>query len=202
MLRFAASHLSSMGNPWETAYQLSLDVYSTLAELSIRFLTCHEEALQAAILVDQNAKALEDKVRAQIIFIRHKVEGGNRDYESAVKGIQAILMEYGVKMPTTVLPGQKFLEDRKLKAGLGGQVDKFLALPKLNEENTHDKRIQNILNLLAHLVEYTLYHKKLSGLNWYSATRILNISLAYGTSSDTALAVAHLAGLLGRKLPT
>lgn len=199
MLRFAAAHLSSMRNSWETAYHFSIDVYSTLAELSIRFLTCHEEALQAAILVDQNAKALEDKARAQIIFIRHKVEGGNRDYESAVKAIQDILKEYGVKMPTTVLPGQQFLEDRKLKAGLCGQIDKFLALPKLNEENAHDKRIQNILSLLAHLVEYTMYHKKLRGLNWYSATRILNISLTEGTSSDTALAVAHLAGLLGRR---
>eukprot|EP00531_Pseudo-nitzschia_arenysensis_P017472 CAMPEP_0116144656 /NCGR_PEP_ID=MMETSP0329-20121206/16127_1 /TAXON_ID=697910 /ORGANISM="Pseudo-nitzschia arenysensis, Strain B593" /LENGTH=1091 /DNA_ID=CAMNT_0003640111 /DNA_START=71 /DNA_END=3343 /DNA_ORIENTATION=- len=197
MLRFAAKHLGNMENSWETTYELSLEVYSTLAQLSIRFLT-YEEGLDAATRVDEHAKLLEDKLRAQIVFIRHKVEGENRDYEGAVKSIQNMLLDYGVKIPTTIIPGQQFLENRKLKARLGGGAQTFLTIRKLDEQNVHDKRICNILSLLAHLLEYSFYHKKLNSLNSYATLRILNISLQEGASSDTALAIAHFSGLLGK----
>ena len=83
------------------------------------FSCTYEEGLNAAIRVDEHAKVLEDKLRAQIVFLRHKVEGGNRDYEGAVKSIQDMLLEYGVRLPTTIMPGLQFLENRKVKARLG-----------------------------------------------------------------------------------
>ena len=197
MLRFAANHLGNMKDSWEMAYELSLDVYSTLAELSIQFLS-YEEGLNAAIRVDEHAKVLEDKLRAQIVFLRHKVEGANRDYDGAVKSIQNMLLEYGVRVPTTIMPGLQFWENRKMKARLekSDGVKTFLKLRKLNEQNIDDKRICNILNLLVHLLEYSFYHKKFNALNSYATVRIMNISLKEGTSSDTAMALAHFSGLL------
>ena len=195
MLQFATRHLDNMKDPWVRAYDLSLDVYSTLAQLSFRFLS-YDEALNAAIRVDKHAKVLEDKIRAQIVFIRHKVEGGNRDYEGAAKLISNILLDYGVKLPSKFLPGQQFLENRKLKANLSTGAEIFLAIPKLNGRNAHHKRICNILNLLTFILEYTFYQKHLKGLNVYATTRILNISMKEGTSSDTAMALAHFSGLL------
>jgi hypothetical protein len=196
MIRFAAKHLGNMKDSWETAYELSLDVYSTLAEMSMRFASS-EEALDAAIQVDRHANILEDKIRAQIIFIRHKVEGSNRDYLGGIESIRNILLEYGVKFPTTIIPGQQFLQKRRLKARLEGMVEEFLTLPKLDERKIDGKRTQIVINLLSYVVEYTTFDKKLKYLHFYAITQILNKSIKEGCSSDTALVVARVGKLLG-----
>lgn len=197
MIRFSAKHLGNMKEAWKTSYELSLDVYSTLAELSIRFASC-EEALNAARLVERHAITLEDKIRAQIVFHRHKVEGGDRDYAGAIEIVKNILLDYGVKLPTKMIPWQLFLERRKLKAHLGGRVEAFLTIPKLDEENIDHKRLQIIIYLISIIIEYAVYLKK-EDLSFYAATRILNISIKEGTSIDTALAIAHFGGLLVRE---
>jgi len=198
MARFAAKHLGDMKNSWLTAYELSLDVYSTLAQISIRFVACYEEAMYAAIRVDRHAKTLEDKARAQFVMIWHELQGGSRDYKGAIDMVKKILLDYGVKFPAIIIPGQQYLENRKLKARLGGTVNTFLTIPKLDEDKIENKRKIIILTLLAHFIEYSFYAPKLKDLNYYATTRILNMSIKEGTSSATALAIAHFGGLLGR----
>jgi len=194
MIRFAAKHLGNMKDSWETAYELSLDVYNTLAEMSMRFASS-EEALDAAIQVDRHANTLEDKIRAQIIFVRYKVEGSNRDYLGGIESIRNILLDYGVKFPTKIIPGQQFLQNRRLKAHLEGKVEVFLTLPKLDERNIDEKRTQIILNLLSYVLECTHFDKKLKDLHFYATTRILNISMKEGCTSDTALAIVRFGSL-------
>ena len=196
MIRFAANHLGNMADSWETAYELSLDVYNTLAEMSMRFASS-EEALDAAIQVDRHANILEDKIRAQIIFLRHKVQGSDRDYLGGIESIRNILLDYGIKFPKNIIPGQQFLQNRRLKARLEGNVEVFLTLPKLDERNIDEKRTQTILNLLSCVLEYTMFDKKLKDLHFYATTRILNISMKEGCTSDTALAMVRYGGHLG-----
>ena len=198
MVRCAAKRLDNMKDSWLSAYELSLDVYSTLAETSIRFAACHDEAIDAAIRVDRHAKTLEDKARVQVVMIRHKLQGGNRDYKGGIDSVKKILLDYGVKFPSIIIPGQLFIENRKLKARLGGTVETFLTIPKLDEQKVENKRTGIILDLLAYFIEYSFYTTKLKDLNYYATTRILNISIKEGTSSATALAIAHFGGLLGR----
>jgi len=197
MVRFAAKRLGEMENSWEAAYELSLDVYSTLAELSIQFAS-YEEAISAAIRVDRHAETLEDKFRAEIVFVRHKVEGSNRDFPAGIEHIKNILLDYGVKFPTTIFPGRQYLENRKLKARLGGSAENFLSIPKVDERTIEGKRSQIILTLLTQLVEYTFYIEKLWDVHVYAFTRVLNVSLKEGCTNDTAMAMACFGGLLGK----
>lgn len=197
MIRFAAKHLENMIDPWGRAYNLSLEIYSSLSEMAIRF-GSYEEALTAAIRVDRHAKILEDKIRAQFVVIRHKVEGNDRDYLGGVESIKNILLDYGVKFPKKLIPGQQFVENRKLKSRLGGSFEAFLTLPRLKDEDNDGKRTRSIIRLLAYLVEYTWFSNELKDLNFYAITRILNISIKQGTCCETALAIGGFAGYLSR----
>ena len=199
MIRFAAKRIDIIENSWELDYDLCLNVYSTLAQLSIRFLSCHDEALDAAMRVCQHAKTLEDKIRAQIILIRHKVEGSNRDYKGGVESIRNILLDYGLKFPRRIIPGRQYIENRKLMGRLEGNVEVFLNLPKLNDRNVSEIRTQNIIKLLAYLVQYSAYNKKLKGLHRYGTTQILNLSINEGSSSDTPMAIVNFGANLLRK---
>ncbi|VEU38495.1 unnamed protein product [Pseudo-nitzschia multistriata] len=189
MLRSAAEHLTAIADPWKTNYQLSLEVLSSLAEMAMRF-GSHKEAINAAIQVDRNAKILEDRSRAQFIFILHKLEGGNRDYKGAVESIKSILLDYGVKFPTKIMPGQLILEYRKLRTRLGGAGEAFLNLRHLNDAHPKDRRTKIIIILLARLIEYLDHGEKTTDLQSYAAMRILNISSKEGTCAATALGVA------------
>ena len=138
-------------------------------------------ALNAAIRVDRHANIFQDKIRAQFIFIFHKVQGDNRDYPGGIELIKIILLEYGVKFPKKLIPGQQFVENRKLKSRLGGSLEAFLTLPQLDEKKNDDRRTRIIIKLLSYLMKYTWFIDKLKDLNFYAITRILNISIKEGT---------------------
>ena len=197
MLEFAAKHLNGMTDHWERAYDLSLDVYSSLGEIALKFGN-YEEALNASIEVERNARSLEDKIRAQVVSVGHKVQGGSRDYPGGIERIKNILLDYGVKFPQKLIPGQQFVEKRKLKSRLGGDLQSFLSLPKLDEGDHDDKRKCNIILLLTHLIHFTFYDDKVKDLNVYAIIRVLNTSVKHGTCSGTALALGALAGYLSR----
>ncbi|MGK3757380.1 MAG: hypothetical protein ACI8RD_009694 [Bacillariaceae sp.] len=197
MIQFAAEHLDDMTDPWGRAYDLSLDVYSSLAEMALKF-GDYEDAFNTSIEVERNARSLEDKIRAQIVFIGHKVQGGGRDYPGGIEKIKDILLDYGEKFPQKLIPGQQFVAKRKLKSRLGGDLQRFLSLPKLDEEDHDDKRTCNIIQLLTLLIQFSFYGDKMKDLNVYAIIRVLNTSVKHGTCSGTALALGGLAGYLSR----
>jgi len=197
MIQFASKHLDAMADPWDgNTYELSLDVYSYLAEMALNFGN-YDEALNTSIRINNHAKSLEDKIRAQVVTIRHYVQGINRDYFGGIEAIKNILLDYGLKFPQKLLTVQLHVEKRKLKSRLGGNLEAILSLPKLDNEDDNDKRTGNIIKLLALLLEYTTHGHK--NMNLYAITRVLNISVKNGTCSETALALGGLAGHLSRE---
>eukprot|EP00536_Pseudo-nitzschia_multiseries_P018582 jgi/Psemu1/293565/fgenesh1_pg.2728_\ len=227
MLRSAAKRLGDMKDPWKadsTYYPLSLEVYSFLAELAMRF-GSREEALDAAqkVLKHANAKKPEERSRAQLVFVLHEAEGGsgngsgNRDYLGAVESIRTILLEYGVRLPSKIIPGKLFnVEARKLKARLllgnnndddddDGRAEAFLALRRLDETNGDDRRTMIVIKMLSKIVEFLSHgngdhnKRKDQHLRSYAIARILNLSIREGTCAETALAIAGFAADLKRE---
>lgn len=197
MIQSAARRLKGVSNPWEADYQLTLGVYSSLAELGIRF-GAREEALDAATQIDKNARKLEDRRSAHFFFIKYKVDAGDRDYAGAAEIAKTFLLEYDVKFPSKIIPGQLFIEQTKMKCRLGGDAENILKIRKLDDENnSEDKRTMIILELLHRIVEYNLYVNNVN-LAAFATLRILNISLKKGTCGVTAGGIAMLAGILSK----
>jgi len=182
-----------MQDSWKRDYELSVDVYSSLAELAMQFAT-YEEALNAANLVERHVKAPEDKFRVQMVLIKRKLENGKRDYVGGVESVRKILLDYGVKFPKKIIPGQEYVEELKLMARLGGVKELFLTVPKLVDGKNQDKRTLVILALLTYLMEFTHFDPKMKRLNSYATLRIMNLSLKRGVSCDTALAIVGFSG--------
>jgi len=193
MIQFASKHLDAMADPWgRDTYELSLDVYSYLAEMALKF-GDSDEALNISIRVNHHAKSLEDKIRAQVVTIYHNVQSINRDYLGGIEAIKNILLDYGVKIPQKFLTVQLHVEKRKLKSRLGGNLEAILSLPKLDND---DKRTGNIIKLLVLLLEHTHIGPKKMDMSLYAITRVLNVSVKSGTCSETALALGSLASYL------
>ncbi|KAL3921125.1 MAG: hypothetical protein SGILL_002912, partial [Bacillariaceae sp.] len=193
MIQGAANALSILKDPWSKVYSLTLSVYSILAEVGVR-LGMYEDARSAVREVLNHATALEDKFRAQLVAVRCETSGSNRDYGKGAKMLQDILMEYGVKFPDKILPGQQFVETRKLKSRLGGDYESLLGMRRLDDDNEDDKRHHHIVVMLVSLTVFCyMSSPRKTQLSMYATTRALNTSIKHGVCAETALAVSNSA---------
>mmetsp|Transcript_4268 Transcript_4268/g.10675 ORF Transcript_4268/g.10675 Transcript_4268/m.10675 type:complete len:1147 (+) Transcript_4268:137-3577(+) len=192
MLRSAKKHVDGCGDSWEERYPLTLEIYSTLAEVSVR-VGSSEEAFDIASEVIHHAKTLDDKYRAQTVSVQCKISGSNRDYAQGLEMIVEILRDYGIRSPTKLLPGQQFLETRKLKSSLGGTLEPLLTLPRVDESTEEGRQTRQKVTLLTKvgMLSYMTHSRKELGV--YASTRALNVSIKNGVCPETALALCGCA---------
>ena len=192
MLRSAKMHVDGCGDSWKKRYPLTLEIYSTLAEVSVR-VGSHEEAFDIASEVISHAKSPDDKYRAQIVAVQCKISGTNRDYAQGLDMIVQILRDYGIRSPTKLLPGQQFLETRKLKSSLGGTFEPLLTLPRVDESTEEGRRTRHIVTLLTQVGMLSFMSHSRKELGVFAVTRALNVSIKDGICPETALALSGCA---------
>jgi tetratricopeptide (TPR) repeat protein len=192
MLRCAAKHIGPVENAWNKAYDLCLELYSCLGEVAIR-LGNYDEAMSAVTKVLRHSKCSLDKFRVQVVLLLCQSAGNDRNYRKSADSIRDILRDYKVKLPKKVLPGQQYLESRKLKARLGGNLEAFMDLHRLDASDDTDRRYQNITVMLAYFGRFTYFVPPLRPLGLYMCTRGLNISIKHGICPATALVLSLLA---------
>jgi predicted ATPase len=192
MFLSAAKHVRVCENRWDKSYELCLDIFSSLGEVAGR-LGNHEEAVGAVSEVLCHAKSLDDKFRAQLVLLRCHSHRNDRDYTKTVQSIQDFLHEYDVKFPQKLLPGQQYLESRKLKSRLGGSLDALLGLQRLDTGDETERRYQNVVVLLSQLGMYAWLVPNLRSLGHYAYTRALNTSIKHGVCAATTTALAGIA---------
>jgi len=174
-------------NKWSTHYDLSLRLYSTVAELAIT-LGKRQQALDAATEVESHVKNHEDKFRVQIVMLRYLTSGADRNYELGVTKSIEILKEYGVNFPTKLLPGQLFMENKKLRRKFpSGKLEGLLDLPKMTDKKS--LRTMKLLNYLGTWIVMSHAHRN---LGWYAVIRSLNLSAEKGVCEETAVAAVGL----------
>ncbi|KAL3904758.1 MAG: hypothetical protein SGILL_009944 [Bacillariaceae sp.] len=190
MIQGATKALDILKDPWSKAYKLTLSVYSGLAKIGVR-LGKYDEAQGAVTEVLKNARTLEDKFRAQEVSVRIQVSGTNRDYSKGVELLQRILMDYGIKFPDKIMPGQQLLETRKLKSRLEGGIESLMGMRRLDDDNLEDKRYHHIITMLVELALFChLSSPRKPHLAMFATTRALNSSIKHGICAETAVAVS------------
>lgn len=192
MLRCAVRHIGPVESAWVKSYDLCLDLYSALGEVAAR-LGNHDEAMEAVSQVLRYSKSLDDKFRAQVVLLRCHSHGNDRNYRKTAESILDFLHDYGVKFPNKLLPGQQYLERRKLKSRLGGNLETLINLHRLDVTDDTDRRNQIVLVMLAHLGTYAWFVPDLRSLSLYASTRALNMSIKHGICPATAVVLANLA---------
>jgi predicted ATPase len=196
MTQGAAKALAILKDPWSKAYSLTLFVYSGMAEVGVR-LGMYEEARTAISEVLTNAKTIEDRFRALSVSVRCQVSGSSRDYAKGIELMQAILMDYGVKFPDKLLPGQQFVATRRLKARLERGYESLLNLRHLDDDIDSDRRHHHIVAILVELSLfcYMCTPRKMQ-LAMYATTRALNTSIKHGICAETAVAISGAATMM------
>jgi hypothetical protein len=192
MIQGAAKRLESLKNPWKKSYALTLSVYSGLSEVGVR-LGKYEDVEDAVEKVLKNARTLEDKFRAQEVLVRLRVSGTDRDYLEGFQLVQDILLDYGVNFPDMLLPGQQFIETRKLKSRLGGDLEGLLKLRILDDDVEDDRRHHHIIRMLNALSYFAYMSRTKIQLGFYACTRALNTSIKHGICAETAMSISNLA---------
>ena len=176
---------------WTTHYELSLQLYSTVAEVSIQ-IGKREAAMEAVEQVESNARSFHDKFHVQVVRLRYITSGQDRNYPRGVEVASEILRGgYGVNIPSKLFPGQLLMETRRLRRQLpGGSLEGLLQLPFM----TDYKCLQTMHILVTNLSFFALMATKDgSNLGWYAAVRALKLSVEKGVSEETALAIVCLA---------
>ena len=189
MIQRATVHLQKMQDPWVNAYDLSLDVWTLLSEVSVR-LGKFEEAERGVKEVLDNARSLEDKFQAQQVMIRCEVSSNHRDYSKGADLLKDILLDYDIKFPKKLLPGQQFLETKKFKARLGDDLESLMDLPRLDDDNESDRKYHHIIALLSMLATCAYMVPEKRSLAFFACTRALNTSIKHGVCSATALCLS------------
>jgi predicted ATPase len=184
MLLSGVKHLS-VEDKWTTHYDLSLELYSTLAELSIH-LNKNDDALDAVKEIQQYAKTMEDKFRSQCVMLIHLTSGKDRNYQLGSQTAIDLLRDYGVKFPNKLYPGQMLIENTQFKRKLpGAKLSSMLDLPDMK-----DKRSLQIMKLLTEFCAMNIFltHQD-KNLGWYAMIRALSLSVDKGICEHTGLAV-------------
>jgi len=186
MLMSGVKHLC-MCDKWALHYDLSLRLYSAVAELAIT-LGKRQQALDAAREVESYAKTYEDKFRVQCVMLRYLTSGTDRNYAAGMKRSIQILKGYGVKFPKKLLPGQLFVENQKLKRKLPeGKLGGLLEM-----HNMTDRKSLRIMKLLNYLGGYIIMSQTDTNLGIFTTLRSLNLSAEQGICEETAVAVSSL----------
>ena len=189
MLKAGVKHMDVPGN-WKAHYDLCLNLFSTVAELSGQ-LGEEDEALKAIQEVESNARNFEDKFRVQMVHLKHITSGQDRNYQRGSDKITEILKEYGVRMPHRLLPGMLSWECNKLKRRLpGGKLDGLMEFPEMT-----DTKSRRICKLLTGHVMFAIMSQKKGGryLAWYSSLRTLILAAdVKAVSEETAMAIVSL----------
>jgi predicted ATPase len=187
MLLAGVKHLDSRDR-WSEHYDLSLEMFGRLAQIAYQ-IGNHDDAVAAVKEVDEHARTLEDKFRAQCTMLKYTASGKDRNYALGVEKTLEVLKMYGEKIPTRLYPGQLFAESRKLRARLPGhRLEGLLELPTMVDEKAI--KVTALLILLfgvAHLFGRSNH------LSWFAAVRAIKISCKKGVCEETAFAVIGLA---------
>lgn len=188
MLMASKKHLS-IENKWKTHYDLSLKLFSTIAALATQ-LGKTAEAKEAVEEVEANAKSFEDKFSVQCVAIESISSGADRNYKAGVTKTLEILKEYGVRFPKTLLPGQLFVENQRLRRKFPhGKIEGLSELPRMTDKKSH--RIMKLL--VQYLGPFLLLSRGDPNLNTYAGLRGLFLSVEKGLCEETALAICGVA---------
>ncbi|KAL7556267.1 hypothetical protein ACA910_006332 [Epithemia clementina (nom. ined.)] len=189
MLKAGVKHLN-VPNKWKNHYDLCLNLYSTVAELSVQ-LGENQQSMEAVHEVEAHARSFQDKFRVQMVHLKLITEGQDRNFQLGLETATEILKEYGVRMPIKLLPGMLTLECNKLRRRLpGGTLQGLLELPDLT-----DKKSRNTIKLLVTQSLFALLSQKksLKQLSWYAALRVLSITVdRKAVAEETAMAIGTL----------
>lgn len=185
MLVAGVKHLGGGDDKWITHYELSLELYSTLAELSVQ-LNKNDVAKEAVQEIQHHANSLEDKFRSQCITLMYLTSGKDRNYQLGVQASIDLLKEYGVKFPRKLFPGQMMVQNQKLKRKLpGAKLTAMLELPDMK-----DKKCLQIMKILVECCGMNiLLSQQDQNLGWYTMVRALNLSADNGVCEHTGLAI-------------
>mmetsp|Transcript_44736 Transcript_44736/g.107974 ORF Transcript_44736/g.107974 Transcript_44736/m.107974 type:complete len:1085 (+) Transcript_44736:96-3350(+) len=188
LLEKAENHMET-SNKWVDNYDLTLDLMINMAETKFQ-IGQTEDAISIANLIIDNAKSLNDQFRAQIVRLQGCVSGRDRDYAKGVEKTLELLKLYGEKHPKKLYPGQKCVEEVKLKKLLpGGELEGLLELPDMVDETA--LAIQNLL--INHLVSYAGLSQQYKTLGWFASVRALKHACKFGLSPITNQAVLGIA---------
>mmetsp|Transcript_15602 Transcript_15602/g.34082 ORF Transcript_15602/g.34082 Transcript_15602/m.34082 type:complete len:1190 (-) Transcript_15602:37-3606(-) len=190
MLMASMKHLQ-IKEYWKDHYDLSLRLYSTVAELSIQ-LGKKEDAMSACKQVLENATSHLDKFRVQMVELKSISSGQDRNYKAAYDRSVEILKDYGIKTPTRFISGQMTMECRKLRRLFPGyKLDGVLEMSPMQDGAIE----RNIMKLLLQLAMYGLQSQTVNRNNvWYAATRVITLTAEKGVCEESAMGIGMLAG--------
>ncbi len=184
MLLAGVKHLG-VDDKWITHYDLSLELYSALAELSLQ-LNKNDVAMAAVKEIQDNVTSLEDKFRSQCVILTYMTSGKDRNYQLGVETSINLLKEYGVKFPNKLYPGQMMIENQKFKRKLpGSKLTSMLDLPDMTDK----KSLQIMILLVQYCGMNILLTNQDINLRWYSMIRALTLSADVGICEHTSLAI-------------
>ena len=169
---------------WEKDYQLTLNIYSELAEAS-RLSNNSEVAAQSIEYVLKNAKTPLDKLKVYEIKIFDFNSLGK--YQEALNLGLEVLKEFGLEMKSNPSKFQLFKTVFSIKIKFRKKcIDDFITMPEMEDENA-----RAMMLILSHLSSSSFFvAKKLMLIIAYEQ---IKLTLKYGTSVHSAFALQTVA---------
>jgi hypothetical protein len=194
VLRAGIQRLDAQTLWHEEYYELSLDLFSSLAEMEFA-LGNNEAGVEAAVQqVLEHGTSLTDKYRARYIHLQSIANGKDRNYKAGIPLCISILAEYGIPMMLRPCPVTLSTENRKLKQATQGKWESILKLPPMT-----DPQAQQITQFLFLLSSYAGMSALVSGnstLSQLASARTLRFFFEFGVSQQTCLVLLMYCSIL------